>query len=47
MPQTMGRQSNNPESKGKEESSERMINKIEASQQSYIESKNNGYKEVQ
>ena len=35
----MGRQRNNPQSKGKEESSERMLNKIEASQLSDIEFK--------
>ena len=35
----MGRQRNNPQSKGKEESSERMINEIEASQLSDSEFK--------
>ena len=35
----MGRQSNNPQSKGKEKSSERVLNEIEASQQSVIEFK--------
>ena len=35
----MGRQKNNPQSKGKEESSERLLNEIEASQQSDIDFK--------
>ena len=35
----MGRQRNNPQSKGKEESSERMLNEIGASQISVIEFK--------
>ena len=35
----MGRQRNNPQMKGKEEASERMLNEIEASQQSDIEFK--------
>ena len=35
--QTMGRQRNNPQMKGKEEASERMLNEIEASQLSYID----------
>ena len=35
----MGRQRNNPQSKGKEESSERMLNEIKASQLSDIEIK--------
>ena len=35
----MGRQRNNPQSKGKEESSERMLNKTEASKLSDIEFK--------
>ena len=35
----MGRQRNNPQLKGKEESSERMLNEIEASQLSDIEFK--------
>ena len=35
----MGRQRNNPQTKGKEESSERMLNEIEASQLSDIEFK--------
>ena len=35
----MGRQRNNPQSKGKEESSERMLNEIEASQLSDTEFK--------
>ena len=34
--QTMGRQRNNPQSKRKEKSSERMLSEIKASQQSYI-----------
>ena len=37
--QIMGRQRNNPQSKGKEESSERMLNEIEASQLSDTEFK--------
>ena len=35
----MGRQRNNPQMKGKEEASERMLNEIEASQVSDIEFK--------
>ena len=35
----MGRQRNNPQMKGKEEASERMLNEIEASQLSDIEFK--------
>ena len=35
----MGRQRNNPQSKGKEESTEKVLNQIEASQLSYIEFK--------
>ena len=35
----MGRQRNNPQSKGKEESSERVLNEIEASKLSDIEFK--------
>ena len=35
----MGRQRNNPEMKGKEEASERMLNEIEASQLSMLSSK--------
>ena len=35
----MGRQRNNPQSKGMEETSERMLNEIEASQLSDIEFK--------
>ena len=35
----MGRQRNNPQKKGKEEASERMLNEIEASQLSNIEFK--------
>ena len=44
--ETMGRQRNNPQMKGKEEVSETMLNKKEASQISYIEFKI-GYKEAQ
>ena len=43
----MGRQRNNPQTKVNEELSERMLNEIEASQQSDTEFKNNGYKEAQ
>ena len=39
VPQTMGRQRNNPQSKGKEESSQRMLNEIEASHLSDTEFK--------
>ena len=39
MSQTTGRQRNNPQVKGKEEASERMLNEIEASQLSDIEFK--------
>ena len=37
--QTIGRQGNNPEKKGKEEASERMLNEIEATQLSDTEFK--------